>query len=140
MIPSGTMARLGLVVVVVLLAGCGGAPPAPAPAPVAPQADAPVPEVVVAEPASEPPDVPERGPDGHLSVVVAADGTVWLGRRMVTDLELEAAVQEVVAVDPDLGAVIHADERVMFARVVEVMDAIRRAGVRRMSFAVQPGP
>jgi len=47
-------------------------------------------------------------------------------------------LDEALAVAPDLAVVIEADTEVLHGRVVDVMDAVRLAGVGKLAIAVSP--
>jgi biopolymer transport protein ExbD len=74
-----------------------------------------------------------------LNVVVAPSGTVVLdGRALKDDNELADRARDAVRKSSDVRAVIAADKSVSYGRVIAVMDALKRGGVTRLSFAVAP--
>lgn len=138
------------------LAACGAAsPPKPGATP-------PAPAATVAVPPPSPPDEPDPAPavsdappavydlphaseldtDGVTFVVsITRDGDVLVAAKPVKDdAELFAVAQRIAARDPDAPAVIAADQSVRYARVVEVLDVLRRAGFRKLSLAVASDP
>ena len=81
----------------------------------------------------------DQTPAVTLNVVVAAGGAVTIdGRPVKTDDELADRAHEAVRKSPDARAVIAADRRVPYGRVIAVMDALKRGGVAKISFAVAP--
>ncbi|MBX3275678.1 MAG: biopolymer transporter ExbD [Sandaracinaceae bacterium] len=74
-----------------------------------------------------------------LSVLVHRDGRVEIdGRAVALDAVEARARAHVAAVGDAARAVIAADRRVAHGRVVDVVDRLRRAGIARISFAVEP--
>ncbi len=69
------------------------------------------------------------GPRLTLVVSVPESGPVMLGLRVVSDDELGERLRDSVAGDVPVSVALDADESVSYARVVEVMDIIRAAGV-----------
>lgn len=76
-----------------------------------------------------------------LGVMVRQQGDVSIDGRVVADLvALEAAAKARVAKEPDAQAIIMVDPQVPYGRVVEVIDALKRAGVSRIAFGVLTPP
>ncbi len=77
----------------------------------------------------------------ELTVVVDADGTVFLGSRSVALHELFDALRNRLETAPETGIVVKADRALVLDRVVQVMDVIRAAGASRLRLATErPGP
>jgi biopolymer transport protein ExbD len=76
----------------------------------------------------------------ELVVAVPDDGTIILRGEVVTLVELEKALQEAAAGDPNKLVLVQADERAVHKRVVEVMEAARRAGLKNLAIATRPAP
>jgi len=76
-----------------------------------------------------------------LHVTIAASGAISLdGRALQNENELTERARDAVRKSPDVRAVIAADRSVPYGRVITVMDALKRAGVTKMAFAVTPAP
>ncbi|HYD46999.1 MAG TPA: biopolymer transporter ExbD [Terriglobales bacterium] len=76
-----------------------------------------------------------------FSVAIPAEGPMLVDGKAVDDSGLSALAQSALGRDAELRAVIHADGAVPHRRVIEVLDAIKRAGVSRIAFAVvKPEP
>jgi biopolymer transport protein ExbD len=74
-----------------------------------------------------------------FSVILAADGTTMVDSRAVTgDEPVLALAQEAKAKNPDIRAVIKADEKVPHGRVIHVLDLLKRAGVAKIAFGNSP--
>lgn len=79
-------------------------------------------------------------PSETLEVLVFPDGHVEVGGRRLDDAGLEAAARtHATAIGPARArATIAADRSVVYARVVAVMDALRRGGIDQISMLVAP--
>jgi biopolymer transport protein ExbD len=74
-----------------------------------------------------------------LSVVLApGDITQVNGAPVATDEALEAQARALLAKDKDLRAVLKADGTIPHARVMRVLDLLRRAGISKVAFGVVP--
>ena len=73
-----------------------------------------------------------------VSISVARDGVVYLEREAIKPAELTARLQARSHTEPDLAVVIEADTEVLHGRVVDVMDAVRVAGIGKLAIAVTP--
>jgi biopolymer transport protein ExbD len=71
-----------------------------------------------------------------FAVTITAAGELYLDARPVTEAELEAAIRGVEE-GREARAVIAADARVAHARVVQVIDLLRRSGIARFAVNVQ---
>jgi biopolymer transport protein ExbD len=79
---------------------------------------------------------------GEIVVAVASDGRVMLDRRPVEGRSVEAltaALRSAAAGRADTVLIISADALATHQSVVNVLDAARRAGLARLSFAAQSG-
>src|SRR5262245_30176508 len=76
-----------------------------------------------------------------LSVVVPATGPMQIDGAAIDDGGLATRVRATLARDREARAVIQADRAVSHGRVLEVLDAMKGAGLTRVAFgAVRPGP
>jgi biopolymer transport protein ExbD len=74
-----------------------------------------------------------------FAVVVPASGPALLDGAAVDDDALKARAGAVMAKTPDARAVIQADRSVSHGRVMEILDALKAAGLTRVAFgAVRP--
>ena len=81
----------------------------------------------------------EQSPSVTLNVTIAANGAISVDGRPVKDeAELEARARDAVRKSPDARAVIAADKAVQYGKVIAAMDALKRGGITRLSFAVAP--
>jgi biopolymer transport protein ExbD len=75
---------------------------------------------------------------GPVSISIARDGVVYLEREPIEPAQLTARLQARGRTEPDLAVVIEADTEVLHGLVVDVMDAVRLAGVGKLAIAVSP--
>jgi biopolymer transport protein ExbD len=106
--------------------------------PNAEEAPAPGPGIRVDLPQSSGPSMQAAKQD--LDIWVAADGRLFLGEQPIEPDALQQRFETAAAADAQAVVVIRADKGVPHGRVVEVMDAARRAGLTRMAIATQNEP
>ena len=75
-------------------------------------------------------------PPEHITVLVNRDGNIAVGDKMLSVGELAATVATKVHSHPLVF--IKADKNTQHGRVVEVIDAVKRAGAAKISIAVDP--
>ena len=73
-------------------------------------------------------------------VTVLADGTVRLGEKPVEASTLLPEIRMILEKDIEARFVLRADRSVEYGRVVQVLNVLRKAGVQRLSIAVEPVP
>jgi biopolymer transport protein ExbD len=79
----------------------------------------------------------------EIVVAVAADGRYAIDQRPVEGRSVEllaAALQAAAAGQPDTVVIISADATAAHQAVINVLDAARRAGLARLTFAAQTPP
>ena len=74
-----------------------------------------------------------------LGLTLRKDGALYLNGRRSSDDAVRAAIGDQLARNPDLQAVIAADRAVPHGDVVQLIDLVKRAGVRRFAIDVDPG-
>ncbi|GAB4364878.1 MAG: ExbD/TolR family protein [Methylohalobius sp. ZOD2] len=75
-----------------------------------------------------------------LFIAVTADGKVWMDQQVIDPRAVQARVAQRHAENPKAGAVILADKKSPTGRVLEVMDAVRLAGVAHVAVAAVQKP
>jgi biopolymer transport protein ExbD len=71
---------------------------------------------------------------------VDRNGAVYLDKKPMAPHELVAALAEAVRLNPNVRVFISGDEESRHGRMMEVLDAVRSAGVDKVAFEVQtPG-
>ena len=78
--------------------------------------------------------VPKADNQDALVVALTADGATYLGVDRVATPALADRVKSILSARSDKTLYIKADARVPYARVVEVMDAVRNSGVDVLTF------
>lgn len=91
-----------------------------------------------------PMDLPKAATGAEQQVVLAIElgkgGEVAVnGKRVESDDAVRAMAKEALGKNPELRAVINADEHVEHGRVVKIMDQTKQAGVTRIAFGVTAG-
>jgi len=74
-----------------------------------------------------------------LSVVITAEGNILAnGAPMADEGALVGLARSYLERDPEIRVVIAADGAVLHRKVIEVLDALRMAGISRVAFGVSP--
>ena len=81
--------------------------------------------------ADQPDDVPEE----RLTVSINAEARVYVGDQPVNLALLEDYLRDRIASQSSKVVYLRADERLVYGKVVEVMDKMKRAGVEQIGFA-----
>ena len=71
-------------------------------------------------------------------ITVTREGDIFLNKEPVTLQEIGQRVQAGLERDPELLAVISADDHAIHGTIVDIMDKIRLAGISRLAIAVKP--
>ena len=83
---------------------------------------------------------PLAGEDEQLVVAVTRDGKVHLNDTPLDLEELSTKLTAIVQVRPDRAVYLRADKSVPYGRVVEVLAAVRHAGVLKLGMVTEPLP
>jgi biopolymer transport protein ExbD len=73
-----------------------------------------------------------------VNITVTREGEIFLNKEPIALQDVVQRVQAGVEKDPELLAVINADDQALHGTIVEVMDKVRLAGVSRLAIAVKP--
>ena len=76
----------------------------------------------------------------QVSLTLTKKGEVFFNKEPIVVLELEPRLQSLLQNRRHISVVINADEAVSHGRVIEVMDAVREAGILNMAIATKPKP
>ncbi|MGO1079009.1 ExbD/TolR family protein [Inquilinus sp. CA228] len=71
------------------------------------------------------------------AISIDNQGQVYLDTIPVTLPELESRIAQIKATVPDFPVVIKADQAVQYARVMDVLDLLRRVGVQQVGLVSQ---
>lgn len=72
-----------------------------------------------------------------VMVSVDRDGRIFYEESPVTAEELEVRLKQAFAQQPQVLVIVNADRRVVYDRVVQVLDVARSAGIRNLALAVK---
>jgi biopolymer transport protein ExbD len=75
-----------------------------------------------------------------FNITVTKEGEIFLNKEPITLPDLAHKVQAGHEKDPELLAIIAADNYALHGAIVKVMDVLRLAGVSRLAIAVTPEP
>jgi biopolymer transport protein TolR len=81
---------------------------------------------------------PLAGSEDQLVVSVSRDGRVQLNDTPIKMEELGRKLGSIVNVKPDRQVYLRADKNVPYGKVVEVMAAVRAAGVHKLGMVTEP--
>lgn len=72
------------------------------------------------------------------AVSIDTSGQIYLDTVPLSLPELEARLRELKAADPDIPVVVKGDAAVQYARVVDVLDLLRRLSIAQVGLVTQP--
>lgn len=72
----------------------------------------------------------------QLNLAISASGEIQLNGSRTDETQLTAQVQKILAKSPEAQAVIAADKDVAHGKVVNVIDAIKSAGVTKFAISI----
>jgi biopolymer transport protein TolR len=81
---------------------------------------------------------PLTGASEQLVVAVTRDGRVLLNDTALPVNELAQKLAAIIKIRPDRGVYLRADKDVSYGKVVEVMAAVRGAGVSKLGMVTEP--
>jgi biopolymer transport protein ExbD len=73
-------------------------------------------------------------PVKKIELIIDAEGQVYVDQQMVAGADLEDRLKALLVADPEMTVQLKADYRVAYGRIAEVMAAVSRAGIVRLSF------
>lgn len=77
-------------------------------------------------------------PTERLVVTVEKNGRVYLDKDRVPPDNLVAAFTSVRTRNPEVSVYLRADEEVAYGLVVQVMDAVKQAGISKLGMVTEP--
>lgn len=75
--------------------------------------------------------------NANIFVAITEDGTVWLDKRQVEPDAVRANIERLLVEQPTDYVIIQADVKAKHGLVIEVADAIKAAGIDRISYAAR---
>lgn len=73
----------------------------------------------------------------QLNITVTQDGSILLNGSPATEEQVRAKAVEQVATNPDVQAVIAADQSVAHGKVVSVLDLVKSSGVKKFAISIE---
>ena len=73
-----------------------------------------------------------------MTISLTPDGGLFLNQQPMTREALAASLREAADATPQTLVSLNADQAVTHGRVIEVLDAVRQAGLQRVSFQAEP--
>ena len=73
----------------------------------------------------------------HVNITVMADGNIAFNKESLDKEQLIRRVQIELQRNPDLQVILNGDKDVNYGFVIETFDALKQAGVRKLSIAVE---
>ncbi len=79
-------------------------------------------------------------PKSPIEVSIDARGQIYLGGKPAALSGLTAGVKALLAGDTTTTVIVRSDKSVIFDRVIQVLDAVKKSGAERLSLAVEERP
>ncbi|MGH8481108.1 MAG: ExbD/TolR family protein [Nevskiaceae bacterium] len=95
--------------------------------------------ITVSRPSSKATPQEEQKKVKTITVVIRADGEIWIDRRVVDVRAVRANVERFHAESPDSPVVVVADKEAPTGILVQVMDQVRQGGIDNVSIAATGG-
>ena len=73
----------------------------------------------------------------HVNITVMADGNIAFNKEILDKEQLIRRVQIELQRNPDLQVILNGDKDVNYGFVIETFDALKQAGVKKLSIAVE---
>ena len=83
---------------------------------------------------------PRTQSEDQFVLTITKEGSVFLNRKAYTLEALRPHLQVLSQAQPDQEMFLRADAEVPYGRVVQVMDAVKKAGILRLGMITQPEP
>lgn len=79
-------------------------------------------------------------PDERVVLTVSRDRAIYLDKERIARMMLDETLTKLARSRPDLTLYLRADRDVPYGAVVEVMDAVKRAGIERLGMITEAAP
>lgn len=80
---------------------------------------------------------PQLDMNQHVNITVMADGNIAFNKESLDKEQLIRRVQIELQRNPDLQVILNGDKDVNYGFVIETFDALKQAGVKKLSIAVE---
>lgn len=77
-------------------------------------------------------------PEERMVLTVSRDRAVYFDKERVARVMLDEKLSRIARAKPDVTLYLRADRDVPYGAVVDVMDAVKRAGIDRLGMVTQP--
>ena len=80
-------------------------------------------------------------PDERLIISVESiesDEAIYIGKDRVTIISLRKRLHEAKALNPLVSVYLRADSKIPYGRIVQVMDEVKRVGIKRLGMVTSP--
>jgi len=74
-----------------------------------------------------------------LVINVRSSGEVTINQRVLDDAALVAMLEKLAKLNPDQVAIVRADRKVEYERILQILDFCGKAGVKDIGFSATPG-
>ncbi|MGY8904839.1 MAG: ExbD/TolR family protein [Burkholderiales bacterium] len=81
-----------------------------------------------------------QAPAASVTLALNRDGQVFLSDQPVSLSDLSRALASTASRNPETEVQLRADQSVPYGRVVELMEAVQKAGLNRIGFVTEPTP
>jgi biopolymer transport protein ExbD len=71
------------------------------------------------------------------AITITAEGTIYLDSFPVTMGELESRLRQYKAADPNFPVVIRGDEKIVYKKIIEVLDMLQRLEINQLALVTQ---
>lgn len=71
------------------------------------------------------------------AVTVTAEGRIYLDTSVVTIEELESRMRQFKSMDPEVPVVVKGDASIQYARIIEVLDVMKRIQIYHLGLATE---
>ena len=71
------------------------------------------------------------------AITITAEGTIYLDSFPLTMGELESRLRQYKAADPNFPVVIRGDEKIVYKKIIEVLDMLQRLEINQLALVTQ---
>lgn len=74
---------------------------------------------------------------GNILIGVSPNGEIWMNQENIEIGQVRPMVEDMLSQNPEGSVVIVSDQTARTGRVIEIMDEVRRAGIKDISIATE---
>ena len=79
----------------------------------------------------------DESPTTPLNITVARDGQVLLNGKVSSMEDITVYTTQLVQTQPETAAILAADKDVTLERLTEIIDIVKKAGVKKVAFSIE---